>query len=85
MSSAPSNGKNIFHFGPFAVDGANFIVLKEGQAVTLTPRAFDVLVFLLKNAGRVVEKQEIFDAVWKDTFVTDNALTKIVKDTPSGA
>jgi DNA-binding winged helix-turn-helix (wHTH) protein/TolB-like protein/Tfp pilus assembly protein PilF len=80
LNSAPSNGKNIFHFGPFTVDGANFIVLKEGQAVTLTPRAFDVLVFLLKNAGRVVEKQEIFDAVWKSTFVTDNALTKIVKD-----
>jgi DNA-binding winged helix-turn-helix (wHTH) protein/TolB-like protein len=80
LNSAPSNGKNIFHFGPFTVDGANFIVRKEGQAVTLTPRAFDVLLFLLKNAGRVVEKQEIFDAVWKGTFVTDNALTKIVKD-----
>jgi len=80
VSSAPSNGKNIFHFGPFTVDGANFIVLKEGQAVTLTPRAFDVLFFLINHAARVVEKQEIFDAVWKETFVTDNALTKIVKE-----
>jgi DNA-binding winged helix-turn-helix (wHTH) protein/TolB-like protein/Tfp pilus assembly protein PilF len=80
MNSAPSNGKNVFHFGPFTVDGANFVVRKEDQAVTIAPRAFDVLVVLLINAGRVVEKQEIFDAVWKDTFVTDNALTKIIKD-----
>lgn len=80
MSSAPDNNENIFHFGPFTVDSENFSVRKDGQAVTLTPRAFDVLFFLIRHTGRVVEKQEIFDAVWKDTFVTDNALTKTVKD-----
>lgn len=80
MSSAPSSRKNIFHFGPITVDGENFSVTKNGRAVTLTPRAFDVLFFLINHAGRVVEKQEIFDAVWKETFVSDNALTKIVKE-----
>ncbi|HEX3100237.1 MAG TPA: winged helix-turn-helix domain-containing protein, partial [Pyrinomonadaceae bacterium] len=50
------------------------------QNVALTPRAFDVLLFLIKNGGRVVEKQEIFDEVWKDIFVGDNALTKVVKE-----
>lgn len=80
MSSTPDNSKNIFHFGRFTVDAGNFSVKKNGQPVTLTPRAFDVLVFLVGHTGRVVEKQEIFDAVWKETFVTDNALTKIVKE-----
>jgi DNA-binding winged helix-turn-helix (wHTH) protein len=70
----------LYCFDDIAVDCENFRVRKNGQGVTLTPRAFDVLIFLLKNGGRVVEKQEIFDSVWKDAFVSDNALTKIVKE-----
>lgn len=80
MSSTHSTAGNIFYFDAFVVDGENFSVKKAGQAITLTPRAFDVLFFLINHAGRVVEKQEIFDAVWKETFVSDNALTKIVKE-----
>src|SRR5207244_3377449 len=57
-----------------------FRVEKDGQPVALTPRAFDVLVFLVRNHGRVIEKQELFDHVWKDAFVSDNALTKVIKE-----
>lgn len=39
-----------------------------------------MLVFLVRNAGRVVEKSELFGEVWKGTFVSDNALTKIIKE-----
>ena len=69
-----------FRFDDVIVDRENFRVTKDGEEVTLTPRAFDVLTVLLQNAGRAVEKQEIFDAVWKDTYVTDNALVKVVKE-----
>lgn len=75
--SAP---ENLYRVDNLMIDGENFRVQKDGQDVALTPRAFDVLIFLLKNGGRVVEKQEIFEAVWKDTFVGDNALTKIIKE-----
>jgi TolB-like protein/DNA-binding winged helix-turn-helix (wHTH) protein/Flp pilus assembly protein TadD len=74
------SGDNLYRFDDVTVDGDNFRVQKDGQNVALTPRAFDVLIFLLQNGGRVVEKQELFDRVWKDTFVSDNALTKIVKE-----
>jgi Tol biopolymer transport system component/DNA-binding winged helix-turn-helix (wHTH) protein len=74
-----TNG-NLYRFDDVAVDCGNFSVRKNGQNVTLTPRAFDVLAVLLRNSGRVVEKQELFDHVWKATFVSDNALTKIVKE-----
>lgn len=80
VATEPVTPKNIFHFGPFVLDGKNFQLEKSGQPVTITPRAFDVLVLLLSDPQNVVEKQQIFDAVWKDTFVTDNALTKIVKE-----
>ena len=75
--SAP---ENIYRVDDLMIDCENFRVQKGEQDIALTPRAFDVFIFLLKNAGRVVEKQEIFDAVWKDTFVGDNALTKIIKE-----
>ncbi len=72
--------ENLYHFGDVTVDCENFRVQQNGQNITLAPRAFDVLIFLIHNRNRVVEKQEIFDSVWKDTFVSDNALTKIIKD-----
>ena len=67
-------------FDDVTVDSLNFRVEKGGKSVTLKPRDFDVLIYLIKNRGRVVEKQELFDQIWKDTFVSDNALTRVIKE-----
>jgi DNA-binding winged helix-turn-helix (wHTH) protein/TolB-like protein/Tfp pilus assembly protein PilF len=75
-----SENHKLFSFDDITVDCENFRVLKAGVVVTLTPRAFDVLVALLRQPGRVVEKRELFDQVWGDTIVSDNALTKIIKE-----
>ncbi len=72
--------EKLYRFGDVTIDRENFRVLKNGVSVALTPRAFDVLAYLIDIGGRVVDKQEIFDGVWKDTFVSDNALTKIIKE-----
>jgi DNA-binding winged helix-turn-helix (wHTH) protein/TolB-like protein/Flp pilus assembly protein TadD len=72
--------QTIYRFDGFTVDAKDFVVEKNGEAVILTPRAFDVLQLLLTNAGHVVEKRQMFDEVWKESFVTDNALTKIIKE-----
>jgi TolB-like protein/DNA-binding winged helix-turn-helix (wHTH) protein/Tfp pilus assembly protein PilF len=69
-----------FSFGDFIVDCENFRVLSAGKILTLTPRAFDVLIYLIRHSERVVDKRELFDQVWRDTIVTDNALTKVVKE-----
>lgn len=53
---------------------------KGGQPVSLEPKALEVLVFLIENPGRLVEKGEILDAVWKGTVVTENAMTRVVAD-----
>ncbi|MGH9719114.1 MAG: winged helix-turn-helix domain-containing protein [Bryobacteraceae bacterium] len=44
----------------------------------LEPKSFRVLLFLIENRGRVVTKEELMKAVWRDSFVTDNALTRTV-------
>jgi DNA-binding winged helix-turn-helix (wHTH) protein/TolB-like protein len=66
-----------FHnFGPFRVDAGRRLLLREGKTVPLTPKAFDILMVLLRNADRVVEKDELMRQVWPDTVVEENNLTR---------
>jgi DNA-binding winged helix-turn-helix (wHTH) protein/TolB-like protein len=74
-----TNGK-FYRCGELVVDLENFRVRKNGATVDLTPRAFDVLVFLIESGGRVVEKRELFEKIWQGAFVGDNALTKVVRE-----
>ena len=75
-----TENRQVLQFDDIAVDPENFRVLRAGRNVSLTPRGFDVLVYLIRNPGRVVEKGELFSEVWKEAFVSDNALTKIIKE-----
>src|ERR1043166_5481678 len=67
-------------FDDVVVDRENFRILKADEARTLEPKIFDLLIFLIENRGRVLEKQELFKEVWKQAFVTDNALTRAIKE-----
>lgn len=69
-----------YGFDDIVIHPADFRVVKAGENVALTPRAFDLLWFLLENRGRVVEKREIFESVWQGAFVSDNALTRVIKE-----
>ena len=69
-----------YRFEDVVVDGDRLRVEKDNQPRKITPRAFDVLVYLVEHRGRVVEKQELFDKVWMEQFVTDNALTRTIKE-----
>jgi Tol biopolymer transport system component/DNA-binding winged helix-turn-helix (wHTH) protein len=60
------------------VDTAAYRAALDGRPLALEPKAFDVLVFLLSHAGQLVTKQQILDAVWQGTAVSDNALTRVV-------
>ncbi|MBT9282699.1 MAG: winged helix-turn-helix domain-containing protein [Hydrogenibacillus schlegelii] len=62
------------------VDVPGVRVWRGGQPVALSPREFDLLVFLLNNAGRVVSREEILDGVWgKDAFVEPNIVEVYVR------
>jgi TolB-like protein/Tfp pilus assembly protein PilF len=67
-------------FDDVAVDRENYRVLKAGQPRVLGPRAFDLLVDLVEHPGRVLDKRELIERVWKGVAVTDNALTRAVKE-----
>src|SRR5215510_11480457 len=65
-------------FDNVRVDLSAFKVWREGAPLPLEPKAFEALVFLIEHRDRVVEKNELMDAVWKETFVTPNALTRVI-------
>jgi DNA-binding winged helix-turn-helix (wHTH) protein len=61
-------------FGPFRLDPAGGLLLKNGAPVPLTPKAFGVLHYLAARADRLVAKQELLDAIWPKVFVGDAVL-----------
>ena len=69
---------NLYHFGEFVLDPARRTLSRADSAVSLTPKAFDVLLFLAQNPNRVVTKEELLQAVWGDTFVEEGNLTQYI-------
>ena len=65
-------------FGEFELDREAACLRRAGEELDLPPKAFQVLTYLIDNRQRVVPKQELVEALWKDTFVTDDALVQAV-------
>jgi DNA-binding winged helix-turn-helix (wHTH) protein len=70
--------KPIYEFGPFRLDPAERLLLREGQPVTLTPKAFDLLVYLVQHHHHLAEKQALMSALWPDTIVEEANLAYTV-------
>jgi DNA-binding winged helix-turn-helix (wHTH) protein/TolB-like protein/Tfp pilus assembly protein PilF len=70
--------KSCFTFGPYRLDKARRSLSRDGQPVKLTPRLFDTLAYLVENAGRVVGKDEILQAVWGGRIVEEANLSQAI-------
>ncbi|HEY0364962.1 MAG TPA: winged helix-turn-helix domain-containing protein [Pyrinomonadaceae bacterium] len=68
----------LYRFGQFALDSRKRTVSRADSPVSLTPKAFDVLLFLVQNPNRLVTKEELLQAVWGDTFVEEGNLTQYI-------
>jgi DNA-binding winged helix-turn-helix (wHTH) protein len=58
--------KHIYEFGPYRLDGAEHLLLRDGEAVPLPPKAFDLLLVLIDHRGHLLEKEELLKLVWPD-------------------
>lgn len=65
-----------YDFGEFRLDPRNRLLWRGEQHIGLALKEFEVLFFLIENAGRVVGKTELLEAVWKDTFIEEGTLTQ---------
>src|SRR5688572_2092656 len=66
----------VYRFGPFSLDVTDRSLKRQGSPISLTPKAFDLLVALVENAGRLVEKDALLRSVWPDVAVEEGNLTK---------
>ncbi len=67
-----------YQFGRFSVDTADRVLRRDKEPVPLTPKAFDILLTLVENSGRIVEKDDLMKRVWPNTFVEEGNLTQNV-------
>lgn len=69
-----------YAFVDFELDRERFELRKQGQAVRIEPRVFEVLVYLASNPERIISKQELIDHVWGGTIVSESALTRCIME-----
>jgi DNA-binding winged helix-turn-helix (wHTH) protein/TolB-like protein/Flp pilus assembly protein TadD len=67
--------RQVYEFDNFRLDPGERQLLRDGRPVTLPSKAFDLLVVLVENRGRLVEKEELYQKVWSDQVVEESNLT----------
>ncbi len=67
-----------YRFGEFDLAPAERQLLRRDRPVSLAPKVFDALLLLVRNAERLVRREELIEALWPDTHVTDANLTNVI-------
>ncbi len=70
----------IYSFDKFTLNLTRGCLLRGGLEIKLRPKSFEVLKYLIENGGRLITKDELIQAVWFDTAVTDDSLVQCLKD-----
>src|SRR2546422_3972161 len=70
--------KHVYQFGLFELDVLAGRLMRDGEPMALTPKAFELLQLLVENHGRLLEKAELMQRLWADTFVEEANLTQHV-------
>ncbi len=64
-----------FRFGEFRLYPTEHLLLRDRTAVPLAPKAFDILLYLLRNSGHLVKRDVLMEAIWPDSFVEETNIT----------
>src|SRR6266404_246375 len=68
--------KRSYEFGPFRIDTVNRLLLRDGEPVPLKAKAVETLLVLVESKGQVLEKDDLMQALWPDSFVEEANLTQ---------
>jgi len=69
---------DVFRFGQYELDSGARRLIRDGEPVALPARHVDLLLLLLSNAGRIVTKDSLIEAAWKDVAVSDNSVEQAI-------
>src|SRR5882724_152534 len=80
-----------YEFGPYRLDPAERVLLRNGEPVMLSPKVFDTLLVFVKRTGQVLDKPELMREIWPETYVDEanlavniSTLRKVLGDRPDG-
>src|SRR3984957_14225011 len=68
--------KILYEFGPFRMDPDRQVLSRQNQPVPITPKAFEILLALVRRSRDVVSKEELLKQVWPDSFVEESNLSQ---------
>lgn len=68
--------QNIYRFDKFRLDADERLLFDGDKPISLTPKVFDTLLFLLENTGKVISKERMMDEIWEGSFVEENNLAQ---------
>ena len=82
MTTLPLQGETpaLFHFGGFTLDMQRRGLYRDGKRIHLTSKPLELLIYLIENRGRPIEKRELLDAVWNGVFVTEDNLVQAIME-----
>ena len=69
---------SLIHLGDLTINKNLSTVYIEETEVTLEPRLMDLLLLFCKQQEKITSRQDILDAIWPNSVVTDNAVNKLV-------
>src|SRR5258708_33734583 len=78
MKFMMENKSFIFRFADVEVREREFSLIKAGKILAVEPKAFRVLLLLLRNPQKLLSKEELLNSVWGDTAVTEGSLTRCI-------
>src|SRR5262249_10949305 len=75
-----SDGKQLYDFEGYALDLTRGCLLGERGEIALRPKSFELLRCLIENAGRLISKDELLNAVWPNVIVSDDSLAQCISE-----
>ena len=72
------SGQQVYSIGDFVVNVANREIMAKGNEIKVQRRVFDLLVYLIENRDRTIDKEELLDEVWEGRITTDAALARVI-------
>ena len=78
MTEENTEKTEVYRFGDCVLDAARRELTMAGEPVTTQPKAFELLLYLVRHRSRAVDKDELQDALWPRSIVTETALTRCV-------
>jgi TolB-like protein/Tfp pilus assembly protein PilF len=72
--------QSVYRFAGFSLDARDGLLRNGAGEVELRPKSLELLIFLVRNAGRVISKDELLSSVWKGLVVTEDSLTQCIHD-----